>query len=457
VGITIKKVDYFVYVTGTGCCGFQKSFQILQPLMNIKYKTSPIKYQNSFQLKLSKYDKLRNRQYLKIFKNSSYIHPKILDYTDDLVSNNPNAKIICLKGDKQRTVTDLRLSFGFQNPFRQKSLKLGVGHSRYDIYDFRKYILDLKGSENEFEKYYDFFYEKASSLQIKYPNNFFIVDSSSDENIEIEINKILNLNYGLSRQNRKSIFKPRVVTTALSGGLGNNLFQIAEAFAVAKEFNNSEIRFGQLHFSSENYKYVPKGYEFDKFLGGHIGTVEDLNKTFINLNFKKKIEVNPDTLFISTDMFNFNRVGNIDEIRNLLKVSYDFNENTVAIHLRFGGLAADHHPAEKINIKRYISILNQLSNVSDVLIYSDNNLKAKEFIEQISNAVPQQLTVFSGNLFETFRAAAGCEYQIMHSSTLSFWVALLSPSYNTNKIYLPREFFKKHHLNMIPNFPWQIF
>jgi hypothetical protein len=156
-------------------------------------------------------------------------------------------------------------------------------------------------------------------------------------------------------------------------------------------------------------------------------------------------------------MFNFNRVGNIDEIRNLLKVSYDFNENTVAIHLRFGGLAADHHPAEKINIKRYISILNQLSNVSDVLIYSDNNLKAKEFIEQISNAVPQQLTVFSGNLFETFRAAAGCEYQIMHSSTLSFWVALLSPSYNTNKIYLPREFFKKHHLNMIPNFPWQIF
>jgi len=457
MGVAIKKLKQSIYITGSGCCGFIKAYQILVPHLSIIYKSSPVKYQNSFQLKYSTNKYLRKYKQFRMFKKDNFIHPAILYHAEKLIKSNPNTKIICLKGEKYRTIESLKITFGYQNPFLQKSRNLGVGFSRYDLQDY-PYLLNVDNNEKLYEKYYDMYYEKSESLKKLYPKNFFIIDSSSDFLLESSLNELLEIKtkIGVFSELPKKPYKN--ITTLLSGGLGNNLFQMAEAYSIAVENKcEDKIEFGKLLYDNFNYKQIPDGYAPDLFLGGHEGTLSELNLTFPSLNFSNKVEIDCDTQFISTDMFNFGRVRHLNAIREKFEANAQDLPGHIGLHLRFGGLKADHHLAENITDDRYIKLFRNFSTDSKILIYSDNEQQSLNFIQKIQPLIPLKMDYAYGNVFQQLRQVIGCEYQVIHSSTLSYWVALLSPNYAKNKIYYPKEIFKKHHRNMFIMNEWKNF
>jgi hypothetical protein len=244
----------------------------------------------------------------------------------------------------------------------------------------------------------------------------------------------------------------------LSGGLGNNLFQMAEAYSIALENKcENEIEFGIPSYGNFNYKQIPSGYEPDLFLGGHEGTLSELNLTFPNLNFLNKVEIDCDTQFISTDMFNFGRVRHLKAIREKFKANTQELPGHIGLHLRFGGLKADHHAAENITSDRYLKLFRNFPTDSKILIYSDSEQQSLNFIQKMQPLISLKMDYVYGNVFQQLRYVTGCEYQVIHSSTLSYWVALLSPNYAKDKIYYPNEFYKKHHRNMFIVNEWKNF
>ena len=457
MGVAIKKLSRSVYITGSGCCGFIKAYQIIIPYLSIIYKSSPVKYQNSFQLKYSKSRYFRNFKQFREFKKNNYIHPAILYHAEKLIKFNPNTKIICLKGDKTRTIDCLKITFGYQNPFLQKTRNLGVGFSRYDLRDY-PHSFKADNKEKLYEKYYDTYYEKSEVLRKRYPENFFIIDSSNDFLLESSLNELLEVTTKAVTFSKLPKNSQKVITTLLSGGVGNNLFQMAEAYSVAIENKcENKIKFGNLFYQNLNYREIPNGYSPDLFLGGHEGNLNDLNSTFPSLGFSNKLEIDCDTQFISTDMFNFGRVRHLEAIREKFKVNSRELPNHIGLHLRFGGLKADQHSAEIIDNERYIELFVNFPADSNILIYSDNEHQSLDFIQNIQPFIQLKMEYINGNVFQQLRKVIGCEYHVIHSSTLSYWVALLSPNYASNKIYYPIEIFKKHHKNMFIMDEWKIF
>ena len=73
------------------------------------------------------------------------------------------------------------------------------------------------------------------------------------------------------------------ITTSLHGGLGNNLFQMAEVLSFCKNHNLIEPFFGTWDLWDGGGKYPPP-YNADRFLGGHDGSHEQIEYTFPDLN-----------------------------------------------------------------------------------------------------------------------------------------------------------------------------
>ena len=457
------------HVIGSGACGFLRIHYILKNHMSVKYKGGGPKYQNSFETwnnngliwdseSLSKEERLRR---VSLHDTTTNITHSYLKYVPEFLELHPDMKFLCLRGRREHSIKSLATSWGYRNPCYVKDRTLGLGHNRYAVDQFP----NLSDSKDEFEateRYWDEYYFIANQLQEKYPNNFLIVDSVEFfSNTEYQLCCMgfsgIDVSIGSSPKalSLPVNFKEETITTSLHGGLGNNLFQMAEVISFCNKFDLPEPKFGTWDLWNGGGKY-PSSYNSDRLLGGHDGSHKDIVSCFANLNWKGNLEANFDTKFVVNDMFRFSTSENLDYVREKLSVGTQTKPNTVSLHLRFCTRPADDHVNGYVDDEFYEKALLMVPQNSTVYIFSDDNRMAKNKLSWFRQNFSQNFEIFVGDAFQSLKKMVECEYHILHVSTFSFWSAFLDPNQPNDKVIYPKSFNQTHSDNMIPYKDWQM-
>lgn len=464
-------------VLGAGACGFLRLNNILQKFFNVTYKGGKVKYQNGFEIWdketslrwLSSNSRKEAQHYYNTIGECDISHIPI-KYVDDLLTIDSTIKFLCLQGEKEEQVKSLATHWGYRSPVFTKRNSY---RARYPLQQFP----DYSNEKNHFiaaEKYYEEYYSLAKVLEKKYPLNFLIANTESlfSGSMNDSIKFLLKHLFGFSEQLLKEFCKYPLdkneitPTTALHGGLGNNLFQMAEVLAFAKEYNLPQPKFGTHNIVVP----IPIRYHPDRFLGGHQGSQDDFIKSFKNLNWLSTMPpANYDTKFVINDMFDFKEVHHMKEaileafeptesLKNYIKKVYTKiagGAKTISLHLRMCGLPADDHTVS-VPFNFHVKALEQFSDDHIVLVFSDNNLLANDYIEKLSLITPKKFYIVQENQFNTLFLMATCDNHILHVSTLSFWGAYLDQQQKGKTIY-HKNFLKYHTDRMIPYKEWIMF
>ena len=119
-------------------------------------------------------------------------------------------------------------------------------------------------------------------------------------------------------------------------------------------------------------KYPPS-YNADRFLGGHNGSHDEFKQTFQSLNWGDNLSATYDTKFMVNDMFTFNKVTNLDDVRDELNVALEPQEGTCSLHLRYCTQPVDDHVNGVVDNAFYSAALKKLPVGTKVWVFSDDN------------------------------------------------------------------------------------
>ena len=452
------------HIIGTGCCGFLRAYQTLKNHIPLKYKGGKGKYQNSFQNwndsgliwdieSLSKEERVRR---VSQHDTTTNITHSYLKYVPEFVGLNPNLKFLCLKGDKHHSIFNLTVSWGYRNPCYVKERRLGTGYNRYTVDEFPDYS-DCNSEFDATEKYWEEYYQIADMMQDSYPFNFFIVDAPKFfSDIEYRTNVLSKVDVNIGNEPLLPVnINNLSISTSLHGGLGNNLFQMAEVLSFCKNNNLIEPFFGTWDLWDGGGKYPPP-YNADRFLGGHDGSHEQIEDTFPSLNWKRNLEATYDTTFMINDMFRFSDCKELEYIREKLSVTETSVPNTASLHLRFCTRGADDHVNGYVDDSFYIECLKKIPENVLIFIFSDDNQRAKEKMKWFDETFPHAFAIIEDDAFQSLKKMVECEYHILHVSTFSFWSAFLDINQPNDKVFYPESFTKTHTPYMIPYKEWQM-
>lgn len=441
-----------IFITGTGACGFLEAFSLLGSRFDITYKNEDSKFQNAFLEQTREDNPIWDKEHCspkKIKKivdritRKSLISHVLIRYIDEIVSQDPSVLILCLRAPKDKTVRNLIWSWGYTNPLvaPQRVAKREV--NRYPLSQFPDYS-SLSTYLAATTRYYNEFNNLAEHYSERYPENFKIIENQGSIAKELFELKLVDEIPRATQENEE------IFTTNLNGGLGNMLFQISEALKFAKEFGYPTPRFGYWE-ESENINF-PKFYKPDEVFGGHNIKVSDFNLIFENVKIEKLDRVNFRTHFQVNNMFNFGSIGGQGEIR--IRSQLRRKSNSVAVHLRFGGLEADASNVAKIRPKFYRKAFKMIPKSVPVFVFSDNIEAANLWISKFSKKFDREMKLMELNAIDSLVTMANCEYHVLHSSTFSFWSAFLDASQPNNKVFYPKEFMTIHGSRMIPYSEW---
>jgi hypothetical protein len=441
-----------IFITGTGACGFLETFSLLRSKFDIVYKSENSKLQNGFteqtQADFPIWDKEKcspkkiNKIVDRLISKSLISHI-LIKYIDEMVRKDPSILILCLRGPRDVTVRNLVWSWGYTNPLVTTPRNPKREVNRYPLSQFPDFSW-LSTFEDATYRYYDIFNNLAEHYSEKYPRNFKIINS--DLNLA---NQLYELNL-ISQIPQTAQETMEIYTTNLNGGLGNMLFQISETLSFAREFGYPTPRFG---YWEENGKLVfPKFYKPDVAFGGHDITISEFNHMFENIKLEKLDQVNFRTHFQVNNMFNFSSISSQNEIR--LKSHLRPRSNSVAVHLRFGGLSADASRVPKIRDKFYKKVFERIPKSLPVYVFSDNSEAANLWISKFSKKLGRNFSLLDLDAADSLVTMTNCEYHVLHSSTFSFWSAFLDASQPNSKVFYPKEFLSIHGPKMIPYPEW---
>lgn len=443
-----------IYITGTGACGFLEANSLLSGSYDLVYKSEHNKYQNAFVeqdnpgFPIWDKEKLNDTQVAEIIEGilrKSLISHVLIQYIEELVEADPEITILCLQAPKIRTVRNLIWSWGFANPLVSTPRRNLREINRYPLSQFPDYSEtgDILEATSLF---YDNFYCKAKEFAAKYPKNFHLI-----QNVNGLGDDLLKLNLIHSHPIRKANAKA-VFTTNLNGGIGNILFQMSEAKIFAKAYGYPEPIFG---YWKENQNLMfPKFYKPDKMFGGHEVNLLDFNDAFEDISIQEFSEINFDTHFQVSNMFNFRNFAGRTNTATRLRTRRNARLKVAALHMRFGGQHADISAVPRIRKRFYRRVFRRLPKNIPIYVYSDNSEKANNWIEKNSRKFRGRFILRELSAIESLIEMASCEYHILHSSTFSFWSAYLDPDQPNAKVYYPREFVELHGPNMIPYDSW---
>jgi hypothetical protein len=106
-------------------------------------------------------------------------------------------------------------------------------------------------------------------------------------------------------------------------------------------------------------------------------------------------------------------------------------------------------------IEWYKSLLNKIRYGHHILVFTDNQVKAKELLDTLE--IPKSdVTFVDEDPHTSMFMMAKCDKHILANSTLSFWGAYLDNKQENNDTYLHESFFEYHPRTMIPYNNWQI-
>ena len=454
-----------VQILGTGCCGFLRVYDMLKPYVNIRYKGGKRKYQNGFEIWDPTKDLIWNSETLteeerRVRISSQDFSPNIshvaIKWVKDFLAIDQEMKFLCLRGDFDFTVKCLLSSWGYRNPCFVKDRGLGIGKNRYTVDQFPNFSDD----ENELsatKKYVNLYNSISEETEKEFPDNFKVVESGRFFQDEVYQKEILSF-AGLSIPfySNPVNYESFDITTTLHGGLGNNLFQMAEVISFCEKYDLPDPFFGT--WDLWDNPSFPRFYNCDLFLGGHSGSQNDLIETFPNLNWKQNLISNFDTKFSVNDMFRFGELKNFGKVHKILKLKRQPLESFASLHLRFCTLPADTHVKEVVQWDFYDYAFNEIPKEVNVLVFSDNEKLALESIEKFKSRYGREFDLQRLDAFKSLELMASCKYNMMNVSTFSFWGAFLLSDEIEKKIYCPKAFVRAHGNKMIPEeLGWKIF
>jgi hypothetical protein len=275
-----------------------------------------------------------------------------------------------------------------------------------------------------------------------------------------------------------------MIITHLVGGLGNQLFQYALGYALAKKNNDVAKLDLESYAAYRLHKYSLDAFnvslqkattqEIDELKyptqkNGPLGFVLRRRKKYFGKNYvaEKQQDFDPAILSLTGDMYlqgywqsekYFAHCA--EDIRHEFTVKHQPQgenkevadiigaNNAVAIHIRHGDYLKN--PAAKayhgvLPLKYYqraIDVIRQKTQEPSFFVFSDDIPWAKEHLSNIGDVYFVDHNDAAHN-YEDIRLMAMCQHQIIANSTFSWWGAWLNE--NPNKIVIsPKQWFNNH-------------
>ena len=276
----------------------------------------------------------------------------------------------------------------------------------------------------------------------------------------------------------------------LIGGLGNRLYQIANALRL-QELYGANLKFYRIKSKpTDVFKYkhlILRESDFDDF-GGHDLIIKEnlpksINELFPSFDFET-IPSEIDSILEGKNLYYENNINSmmplidsvvmgyffsysfvknyVSKIKELFNPNIHiyiennykelFNKKVLGIHIRLG-INSDNNPAIQIPIEFYKNIINIEKNNFDIIyVVSDNIDKSKQFLSGIDTLGKEIKFVESEPMFIDLLILSKCTTLIIAPSTLSAWAAYLNDYKN---IYVPNIWTKHHWTTDIPK-EWKL-
>jgi hypothetical protein len=249
----------------------------------------------------------------------------------------------------------------------------------------------------------------------------------------------------------------KYITPLIHSGLGNQLFMIANAYAVAKD-NNRELIINDYYFGPRKtyWDTLLKNIKTEKINFKEYTIQKDTEFTYHNV----KINENKNCIalqgYFQSEKF-FEKYK--DDIKNLFKLpedlekfakekisSYNFSKDIVAVHIRRGDyIGSDLHrvlPLEYYKIA--MEFIVKQKNV-EFLFFSED----KEWIHENFGNVK---LIECEKDYEEFAIMQKCHHFINANSSFAWWAAYLSN--NSGKIVIaPKNYFIENKINIKDLYP----
>lgn len=218
--------------------------------------------------------------------------------------------------------------------------------------------------------------------------------------------------------------------------LGNQLFQIATAIAVAKN-NDDEVDFPAWNYA-EHFEgdFAPKNSGSPKFMW------DEPHFHYASINYTANMGING--YFQSEKYFE----GAEDEIKAALSPKQEIKDkilekygdllsqdNICALHVRRGDYVGlqDHHPVQNLNY--YMKAVKKFPKNYQFLVFSDDTKWCKENFPE-----GKFIVIEGGTDVEDFTMMTMCKNNVIGNSSFSWWSAWLNDN-PEKKVVAPSKWF----------------
>ncbi len=225
-----------------------------------------------------------------------------------------------------------------------------------------------------------------------------------------------------------------------NGRLGNQMFQYAAGFALARKLSVDFV------VSEENTKQkltdsggnISRCYLYDIFPHLTAKKISRKNLKISNRYMQSGFGFNPDFFFLKdmTDLWGYFQsekwfLEYSEDVREEFRIDPILSENKGFIHIRRGDYCrkSDYHPLPDMD---YYSRALEVFRGIDFLIFSDEPDWCKSYFKE-----SRFLVVENTDELNTLRMMTGCEYAIIANSSFSWWGSWLGNS----KTIAPRKWF----------------
>jgi hypothetical protein len=271
-----------------------------------------------------------------------------------------------------------------------------------------------------------------------------------------------------------------MISCRFFGGMGNNLFQLATTYAMAKRNNfnlvlskECDVRHTSKQYGQPDYLEIPNllENEFNYSVNKNFKHTYKHSDFFLQKYGYDKINEIDDTIYYGyfqsykyfedidiTNEFILNKT-----VTNRLNDQYSnlFNKRTISLHYRLSGDRIENHIQEyhKTVSKEYydkaLELLNYNQENDNVLVISDNIGLAKTILQNDNFIyIDNQKDIFKDFILMTL-----CDDNIVGNSTYSWWGAYLNKNKNKKVVASKSEWFgpKYKHFNLDSTFPKEWF
>lgn len=244
----------------------------------------------------------------------------------------------------------------------------------------------------------------------------------------------------------------KLLIIQVSGGIGNQLFQLANAYQLSIKYNrkllicNTNSHPRNLYWDSVFKKFNDNLISFDEFRKLK-STAKIYDWAMFKFEHKEIIlHDNFDCYCIEGyyqtykyfDLYNFSKMLNLDYVQN----KYTIQENDVVVHIRRTDYAKNNFH-KILSINYYFNALKNLEKelkINKLYVFSDDLKWCKENFKYVNVEY-----VECNNEIEEFVFMSTFKYFIIANSSFSWWASYLS---SAKKIYCPKHWFLNGcHLN----------